>query len=540
MKRLIMWALVFILIFSIAASQEPDIPPEQQIDYSNPQLDLNNPNLDLNLVDWSVRNQADVPASRIHELRPEIIKIEEISDRTQITVEQWNYGSNLNKAEDLSQYPNARQAVNQRHPGFTINLESGHTSYTDGILQNGNAPAIDLNDQNLRGTIISALTEGGFQIQRGTSSGEFTINNIEFNLGNDASTTAEVKPNGEIILSRGARMTDSEGTEIIAVRDATTVITRQNELSISGVALVRDKFGNYQRVGDFDLGSAGQFSLDYGENGYTLEQAALLLRNGRLRLSENANVEGDVLVFLDQRQLDSLAGTVVGALRETLTETCDFQGRCSYAAQDVSVRDVVGAMAQRYGHDPQFYEEQLDIPFEFAATLGVGAMVAAQALPSQVRFQTEDGEFRSVLGYNGQTFNPYLVAGLYDDELRVDVLPGGAVSSRVQVPFREEGSVSVTAVVSPQAGGQLERVGTQLALGEEGSLSISYGAGEEQSGSVRGKEGSLSLPYGAGEEQSGSVSYHRQIGPVASSLGVHGSERMQNVMLNLDFSRVFE
>ena len=122
MRKLFTWVFVFVLIVSIVASQEFDIPPEQRIDYGNPQLDLNNANVDLNLVDWSVRSQADVPTSRIHELRPEIIKIEEISDRTQITIEQWSYGSNLNKAEDLSQYLNARQAVNQRHPGFTLPL----------------------------------------------------------------------------------------------------------------------------------------------------------------------------------------------------------------------------------------------------------------------------------------------------------------------------------------------------------------------------------------------------------------------------------
>ena len=124
-----------------------------------------------------------------------------------------------------------------------------------------------------------------------------------------------------------------------------------------------------------------------------------------------------------------------------------------------------------------------------------------------------------MLGYNRQTLNPYLVIGLYDNELGVDVLPGGTVSTSVQVPFSEEEAVSINAIITPLEEGQIQRVGAQFDLGEEGLLSLSYGAGDVQSGSLN---------------------YRRQIGPVASSLSVRGSENMQEVMVNFDFSRVFE
>ena len=516
MKKQFIWIFVFVLIISIVIAT--DIPPEHEIDYNNPQLDLNNPNVDLNLVDWNVRNQADVPANRIDELLPEVIKIEEISDRTQVTVEQWSFGSNLNKAEDLSDYPHARQAVNQRHPGFTLNLDSGHTSYTDGLLQNGNGPAINLLDPNLQGTSISALTEGGFQIQRGTSSGEFTINNLEFDLSNDDTTTAEIKPNDEIILSSGAQMTDSEGTKVIALDDHTNVDTTEDHISISGVAIVKDKFGNYQKVGDFDSLTSGQFSLDYQDNSYTLEQSSMLIESGSLSLSGDDNVESGILTLIDRDQLNGVSELLVGSLDGSLTETCNARG-CSYATHDISAQDLAESISGGSTDDTKFIEDELGIPAEFASTLGVGAMVALQYLPSQLSFNNEDGEFSSVLGYNQQNLNPYFIARLHDTDLQLNFELDGTISTSVQVPFSGDDSFSVNAVITPLEDERVQRVDASFDFNDGGLLRVSYDTEESRSGSLN---------------------YHRQIGPVTSSLSVRGSENMQEVMINLDFGRIFE
>ncbi|MBT4110311.1 hypothetical protein HOE37_00480 [Candidatus Woesearchaeota archaeon] len=212
--------------------------------------------------------------------------------------DQWAQEGNLNKipSGDLKKYPKAWDAVSTKHGLGKATLNLGNVVYKDGLLSNGDT-TLDLN--NFNGAIISSLNGGGFTIKKkSTSLGEFNLGDSKINL-DDFQAGAEVKEiNGElnIILSKGARMTDSKGTEIVALAKDTIVTLGEDKLNVEGIALTFDALGNKGFIGDPTSKLKGALSYDYTDLKQELENGVVLLSDG---------------TFLgDQKYLDGLKGNI--------------------------------------------------------------------------------------------------------------------------------------------------------------------------------------------------------------------------------------
>ncbi len=529
--RLWVFFIAMVLVSGLLVASEDSVPTglsaDQSVDYSNSDLDLNNPNADLNLVDWSARSQAEVPLNRISELRADIIKIEEISDKTRITAEQWAYESNLNKADDLSLYSEPRIVVSGKHPGMKVDLISGHARYEDGILTNGDAPHINLNDQHLMGTKISSLLDGGFLLERGTSQGKFEVDGATYDLSSDMMASAQIKSKEEIVLSKGAQMIDTFGTRIVSDQNGMKVHLTEKSLSVEGRGVVYDKFGNVGKVGDGDASERGMLRIDYDTPKYTMEQASMLLREGTLHISDKTVLAGDNIVIMDEHNQRVLADSLEGVFRKLSSKgkECDANG-CSYVG-GISVSEVVKTSAIENGIEVTQIKEQTGIPEPLSVSLAVAGMLAIKQFPNQKTFESKDGTFRSVIGYNPEGLTPYLVAAVDRNTIRFEPDSGsGGVATTIEVPLGSENTLSTEVILSPYVPDQVGLglgvggISAQLDLAQQGLLTMSY--------------------YDTGAK-SGVIKYRREVGKVSGSLQVRGSENMNtNVMANIDLARVFD
>ena len=319
MKKIIFFFL-FTLCFCLVLALEPPVATTNvvpQIDYNSPTLDLNNPAADLNLVNWETRSQADIPVSRIHELKPELIKIEEIVDKTKITSVQWFHSDNLNKADDLSKYSHAQTAVVKKHPGFqAINLNSGSTTYNDGVLTNRDVN-LNLKDEQFKGSFITALVEGGFSIGKGTSEGKFEHEEKSYDL-EEATGPVEVKTPEDSVLSNNAKMETADSEKIASLDDGTEVTKTDEELSIRGVGFASlDEFDQLTAlVGSLsENGQVNPGTLQMDAETIQIEDTSLIVENGIVE-SSSVELTGDVVIMEKPPSIDQGDGGPLALSKE--------------------------------------------------------------------------------------------------------------------------------------------------------------------------------------------------------------------------------
>lgn len=418
-----------------------------------------------------------------------------------ITSDQWVYSDNLNFAEDISLYPNAQEAVGIKHSSFSFSLTNGHVTYKNGIIQNSDAPLLNLNDANLAGTSITSLEEGGFRIERGNSIGLFAIEDVFIGLDNQEGAYVEIKPNNEILLSDGSYIIDSKGTVIISLMDGTEIVIIQDQISVNGISLVSDKFENYQMIGDRETGTVGSLSINYQKNSYSFEHGTLLIGEGKLT-TETAQIESDFMTIIDTSQLNSIAVNVKNALGNNLQKVCDVEG-CIYYAEDVSLGVIVDSMKRRGGPYYQILEEQIGVPEAFALAVGTAGLMTSKYLPSQKGFQTRDGEFQSIIGYDKQTLRPFLTAEFKSAQVRLEP------------SIETTEAVSVNAVVVPRI--ETGKITAHFDLGKKGTIDVSSSGPDQMF-----------------------MTYRTEIGSVISSVNVHKSEDMKGIFVNLDLSKVLK
>jgi hypothetical protein len=167
-----------------------------------------------------------------------------------ITQAQWLYGDNLDKADDLALYPEAQRALEQKH-GLSVDLSSGQTTYNHGKITNGDV-TLDLTLPQYNGAVIKALKEGGFSISKGSSEGKFEYDGNKIDFGGSTGDV-DVKPNGEIILSKGAMMTDKIGNEITAIQEGLMIKKEGSTTTIIGIGKVETTYGKgYVGVSDYN------------------------------------------------------------------------------------------------------------------------------------------------------------------------------------------------------------------------------------------------------------------------------------------------
>ena len=224
---------------------------------------------------------------------------------TAITAEQWAFGNNLEKAIPLSLYPEARIAVQNKHPGRELDLTVGDTTYSveKGVVKNG-LVEINLNDPSLKGTKITALKGGGFAIGKGNSEGSssnFEWEGNKFNL-EKSEKPIEINNLKQIVLPKGAKMTDLSNVKITSQDDRTIVWTKGKSINIQGIAKFKD--GNYDGfVGQsgkiMETGSV-EISLDEsGLDKYKLTNAALYRSKGFSHERVDQRASGENIFIAD-------------------------------------------------------------------------------------------------------------------------------------------------------------------------------------------------------------------------------------------------
>jgi hypothetical protein len=253
--------------------------------------------------------------------------------------DQWNQEGNLEKIPpgELKKYPKAWDAVSTKHGLGKITLNLGTAVYKNGLLTNGDT-TLDLN--NFNGAIISSLPNGGFTIKKkSTAIGEFNLGENKINLDTYNANAVVKEINGElsIVLSKGARMVDSQGTEIVALAKDTIVNLGNEKLKVEGIALTFDALGNKGFIGDPTSKLKGALSYDYTN----LEQE---LKNGVALLSDGT--------FLgDQKYLDGLKGNVKELLGEIDSSKITLQ----------RVNDaLVKSMNEKYAEPIKEYKDNLE------------------------------------------------------------------------------------------------------------------------------------------------------------------------------------
>ncbi|MBI4981119.1 hypothetical protein HZC30_06205 [Candidatus Woesearchaeota archaeon] len=154
------------------------------------------------------------------------------TDYNTLKADEWDT-NNLNQAGDLKTYQNAWEAIHQKHE-LEVDLTNGAT-YNDGKLTNDGV-TLDLTAPGLSGAKIVALSGGGFSISKGTAGNfEYDGNTIDFG---SSTGSVEVKSNGEIVLPKGATMTDTNGNKITAIRDGLLVKKEGSITKLAGVGKV--------------------------------------------------------------------------------------------------------------------------------------------------------------------------------------------------------------------------------------------------------------------------------------------------------------
>jgi hypothetical protein len=339
MKRLIF--LIFLLcVFtlflfsSIGDNHVPPTPSGNFVDPNIPKIDYNSPltyndasfwgsGTDYDKIQWNqvtfnqipwdsvdknenpIIDQSKIPVEYIHKIPANKINVETVLDRTKITSEQWGYKDeskdNLNLAGDLNQYPSAQKAVFDRHSGNfqKIDLSNGNTNYKDGVLTNGGVK-VDLNDENIKGTEITALEGGGFSIGKGESS-KFDWGGNEFDLEN-AEKPVKIGFLGQITLPDKAKMVGIFGTEVTSFDDLTTISVYGTDVVIAGIAHFKDKYfdGYLGQVGE--IKQTGTVNIDQtkkDETRYKLQNCALYRTNGFNYEQVDKKVEGDSIFLAD-------------------------------------------------------------------------------------------------------------------------------------------------------------------------------------------------------------------------------------------------
>ena len=237
------WIMIItFLILGVFASPQEDVPVQN--DLTSTEVDYNNPS-----------SIASTPPDRI-----DIGQAIENGNGGSLTAQQWAYGDNLNKLADLSTYPNAQAAVQQKFPGSSLDLSGGNTLYNDGVLTNGDAPPLDLKNKDLHGSLITALEGGGFGIEGSEST--FNVDDNEFDLRSDSETFVEIGSDNRILLSSDARMTGSRGTEIEALAE-TRINAEEAQISVVGGGTVKDPLGTIHLVGESSDGKESGIHIDY-------------------------------------------------------------------------------------------------------------------------------------------------------------------------------------------------------------------------------------------------------------------------------------
>jgi hypothetical protein len=294
--------LAISLISSIGDNNVPPTPSGNFVDPNIPKIDYNSPltyndasfwgsgtdydlvnwdQVQFNQIPWDNVDQGQIPADYINKIPVNKINVETVSDRTKITSEQWEHEDNLNKAGDLSQYPSAQEAVFDKHSGFQkIDLVNGHTEYKDGILSNGPIE-INLNDEKIKGTELTALEGGGFSIGKGESS-KFEWDDNKFDL-EGAEKPIEINSLYQIVLPNGGKMVSYSGTKIDSLDDKTIIWPQGSSLNIQGIATFSDaEYDGF--VGQSgDIKQTGFVTIDYMKNGedrYDLRNTALYRSKG--------------------------------------------------------------------------------------------------------------------------------------------------------------------------------------------------------------------------------------------------------------------
>jgi hypothetical protein len=416
MKPLIQFTVLTIILMTIlgvlinAEDSSLSQPSSSEIDYTNSASIANAP-----------ANQVDISQAISN------------GNGQAVTAEQWAYGNNLNHAEDLSSYPQAQEAVNVKHPGYAIELSSGHATYNDGVLSNGNGPTIDLKNNDLKGTLISALVDGGFRIERRGSTGKFIVAGLSLDLSAERDTSADIKED-KIILSRGAEVIDRLGSRVLALRDGVSVRTRPNSLEIEGIALVRDMYGNRGVIGDGNAARAGIFSLFYPNGEYRLQDASLLLQEGRLTI-DNSYMESSSLVLLSsgaERIIKKLADTLADSEKKATLRALDQEIR-----QNMDVDESVGALAT----------------------------ASRYSLVKPKVYNNPSATFTSLFGLSNGQMNPFLTASIPGESGGV-TFRADSTQARTDVNIDTlTGYVAVTA-----SSGSRFRAG--LDLGDQGEITI--------------------------------------------------------------------
>jgi hypothetical protein len=467
--------LFIIFLFFFCTSVVADDVVDSEIDYSDP--------------------------NSISSARPSEINVEEAiatGNGAALTIEQWSYESNLNLADDISLYPNAQQAIENKHSGVTLSLDQGHVSYQDGRINNGEV-TLDLYNRNLAGAIITAMDDGGFVIEKGSSEGSFDVEDNQINL-RDENAKAEIKTNNYITLSEGATLTDAKGTKILSIGDKTTVLITEDITSVEGIALLQDAVGSSITIGDPSTSLDGSFSLDYQNNVYGIETASLAPQKSEVN-TETSAIKADRIIFLDSNTLNGAAGTLRSTLASELQTICS-DDQCFETASYTSLEDITKPFITKIEPYYQIAENELGLSQEVVTAVGIAGVTAAQFLPSETKFETKDGEFSAVLGYTREGFTPFIVAQYKDVEVKVE--PTMTLSSS---------DSTVTAVASAPT--SLATISTHLDMQERGTIDIAV----------------------SGQDRV-SMSYKTQIGSVVGSVSVHKAGDMENVFLNIDLSRL--
>lgn len=474
MKKIIVVMMTILILLSYTTFAEE--VARSEIDYTNPE------------------SIASAPPSEI-----DVTQAVASGNGGSITLEQWTYEDNLNLVTDLSLYSNAQEAVESKHSGLTLSLGEGHVSYRDGTIQNGEV-MLDLTDENIAGTIITALDDGGFLIEKGSAEEVIEIqrNNIELNSDE---ATAEVRTNNQIILGEGAILTDAHGTKILSMNKETEILIADQKLIVKGIAQVRDAEGSSVMVGDFGNIVEGVLTRDYANDIYVLETTSVYTSGASVE-TEKSDIEAENILFLDARVLNGAAGTIRTVFGDNLQEFCNQDG-CIESASYTSMEDITKTITAKAESYYQIAENELGMSKEAVTTLGVAGVIASGYLPSEKKFETKDGKFSAVLGYTRDGFTPFVLAQYENVQIKAE--PNVALSST-------DGNSLNAITTSPT---QLATVSTHLDLEQGGTVDVSI-------------SGSNQL----------TMSYQRQVGSVYGSVSVYKTEDMEGIFLNLDLSRI--
>ncbi len=164
---------------------------------------------DYSLVDWdSLSDWSLISPNRVSDVPIDSIKIEELSDEQlqYVTVEQWSYEDNLEDADDLTKYPNAQKAVQNKFPNTQITLKEGHITYKYGKLYDELGTEVNptLFDE------VRSLKGGGFYV---------SVHNRKSELGDGILFSGRATLKGtELIFSEDSiesgQITFSDGSEL--------------------------------------------------------------------------------------------------------------------------------------------------------------------------------------------------------------------------------------------------------------------------------------------------------------------------------------